>query len=76
MKWINPWKRAAQLERENQRLRDCLKHEERAAIVRYMRKEGTVYKSEWMISVDPNTMRIADAIERGAHHERNGHEGE
>ena len=24
-----PWKRAAALERENQRLRDCLEHEER-----------------------------------------------
>ena len=26
---FNPWKRAAQLERENQRLRDLLDHEER-----------------------------------------------
>lgn len=25
---LNPWKRAAALERENQRLRDCLEHEE------------------------------------------------
>jgi len=26
---LNPWKVAAQLERENQRLRDCLEHEYR-----------------------------------------------
>jgi cell shape-determining protein MreC len=81
MKWINPWKRAAQLERENQRLRDCLEHEEQRNFdYMFHRMEQERQRHAHIIAQNEALLKNAVAIKSMEPLtfvvERNGHEGE